>query len=98
MRVKDGGRGVDVDAAAGIDAVLAEIDPSLGSDRRCHAESPSRWRKKRDPAVAGRRLSYACNRSRAACTVATWSCGDPMAAHGRGRHAENLDTRRRPSD
>jgi hypothetical protein len=28
---------MDVDATTGVDPVLAEIDPSLGSDRQCHA-------------------------------------------------------------
>ena len=54
VRVENRGRGVDVHAAAGVDSVLAEIDSALGSDRQCHAASPFRWRKKRDPAVAGR--------------------------------------------
>ena len=54
VRVEDRGRGMDLYAAAGVDSVLAEIDSPLGSDRHCHAASPFRWRKKRDPACAGR--------------------------------------------
>src|SRR5207248_906197 len=53
VRVEDGRRGMEMDPAAGIYAVLAEIDSPLGPDRHCHAASPFRWRKKRDPALAG---------------------------------------------
>ena len=35
--VEDRGRGMNVDETAGVDPVLAQIDPSLGSDRQCHA-------------------------------------------------------------
>jgi hypothetical protein len=45
---------MEMDAAGGVDAVLAEIYPSPGSNRCCHALSPFLWRKKRDPALAGR--------------------------------------------
>jgi hypothetical protein len=45
---------MEMDATGGVDAVLAEIYSSPGSDRCCHAVSPFQWRKKRDPALAGR--------------------------------------------
>ena len=57
--VEDRGRGMDVDATAGVDPVLAQVDPSLGSDRQCHAVSPSQWRKSETRLSRVDRISYA---------------------------------------
>src|SRR4051812_36026768 len=99
MRVEKRGGGMNVHAAAGVDSVLAEIDSSLGSDRHCHAASPFRWPKKRDPAVAGRGPYR--TRAGALRRLVPWPRGATTAATSsfrRDRFAAALDVRRRAGD
>src|SRR6476659_9515753 len=74
VRVEQRGRWMEMDAAGGVDAVLAEIYSSPGSHRCCHARISFPVAQKTRPGSRGSRaVSYACDGFAAGCTVAAWT-------------------------